>query len=191
MAFPVRVETEQLVLRRFEESDGDAFAAVWADPDVWPELRPDGPVEEAVARARLRDHLDHWREHGFGLWAAEERASGEVAGWIGPAHPTFVPELAREVEIGWALRRPFWGRGLASEGARAAVLATFEHVAPPRVISLIRRLNERSLAVARGLGMRHESDVLHPGLGEELAVYALRRGAGGATAAARGAPPAA
>jgi RimJ/RimL family protein N-acetyltransferase len=190
MAFPVRVETERLVLRRVEDSDADAFHAIWSDPAVWPMLLPDGPLDEDAAQARLRHHVEHWREHGFGLWAAEPGASGEVAGWIGPSHPTFVPELAAEIEIGWSLRGRFWSRGLATEGARAAVTATFEHLRPERVISLIAPRNDRSIAVARRLGMRHASEVLHPIAGEELAVYELRRGEGAAPAGGRGARPA-
>jgi RimJ/RimL family protein N-acetyltransferase len=113
-----------------------------------------------------------------------------VAGWIGAAHPTFVPELAEEIEIGWALRRPFWGRGLASEGAAAAVPTAFAHLSPARVISLIDARNERSIAVARRLGMGHVRDVLHPATRAGLRVYALS-GEGAATRGGPGARPAA
>ena len=74
--------------------------------------------------------------------------------------------------------------------ARAAVAAAFEHLRPERVISLIDARNDRSLGVARRLGMRHASEVLHPIAGEELAVYELRSGEGAATAGGRGARPA-
>jgi RimJ/RimL family protein N-acetyltransferase len=191
MAFPTVVETERLTLRRFDESDGAAFFSIWADPYVWPSLGAAAPPAAGFALQRLGRHLDHWREFGFGLWAVEERASGEVAGWVGATHPLDVPGVEREVEIGWTLRRRFRGRGLATEGASAAVEASFATLDTTRVISLIRLGNAASIAVALRLGMTHEWGVIHPGLGEELAVFVLRRPAGAARAAGRGAPPAA
>jgi RimJ/RimL family protein N-acetyltransferase len=191
MAFPWLVQTERLTLRRFEESDGAAFFSIWADPDVWRSLGAATLPDAGFALQRLGHHLDHWREFGFGLWAVEERASGEVAGWVGATHPLDVPGVEREVEIGWTLRRPFRGRGLATEAANAAVAACFAALDTTRVISLIRLGNAGSIAVARRLGMTHEWGVVHPGIGEELAVFVLRRPVGAATAAGRGAPPAA
>ncbi len=183
MAFPERIETVRLLLRRLEESDRDAFGAIWSDPDIWRPLGARAAPGEEFVRERLRHHLEHWRDHGFGLWALLEHGSDLVAGWVGPAHPSGVPDLGREVEVGWALLPSSRGRGLATESARIAVAAAFSELAAPRVISLVHPGNERSIAVAARLGMRHESDVLHPGLGEELRLYALRRGEG----AARGA----
>ena len=132
MAFPEIVRTSRLTLRRWQEEHVEAMTAVWADPEVWGALRPGEPFDPAFAASRAELHVRHWHEHGFGLWVVEERASGELAGWVGPWHPTFVPELADRVEIGWTLRRPFWGRGLATEGAEAAVAAAFSHLAVGR-----------------------------------------------------------
>jgi RimJ/RimL family protein N-acetyltransferase len=89
-----------------------------------------------------------------------------------------VPELAAEVEIGWSLRRPFWGRGLATEAAAAAVEAAFAHLAPRRVVSLIAPANRRSIAVAERLGMREDGRVRHGERGFELCVYELSGGGG-------------
>jgi RimJ/RimL family protein N-acetyltransferase len=173
MRFPERVETERLVLRRWRDEDAGAWVAVWSDPSVNSALRPGAAYDPDHAEERRRHHLDHWEQHGFGLWAAEDRASGEVAGWVGPAHPTFVPELAEEVEIGWTLRSGFRGRGLATEGARAAVRAAFEQLALTRVISLIAPANEHSIRVAERLGMRPRGEVLLAAADLRLGVYEL------------------
>jgi len=147
---------------------------VWSDPDVWRALRPGTPYAPAgVGEERLAHHLRHWEEHGFGVWALVERESGELAGWAGPSHPTFVPELATEVEVGWTLRRAFWGRGLATEAAREAIKEAFEYLDRDELISLIHPSNERSVAVARRLGMRDVRGVRAPGL--DLRVYAISR----------------
>jgi RimJ/RimL family protein N-acetyltransferase len=169
---PERVETERLVLRAWRPEDAGAWAATWADPDVWSALRPGAPFDPEYGPQRFAHHLAHWDRFGFGVYAAEEQASGEVAGWVGPSHPLFVPALADAVEIGWSLRRPFWGAGLATEGARAAAAVALEHLAVDEVISLILPTNARSIAVAERLGMRYARDARRPGIEPDLRVYA-------------------
>jgi RimJ/RimL family protein N-acetyltransferase len=183
---PERVETPRLVLRRFADDDLDAFVAVWSDPAVRAALDPAGAQDLEDAPKRFSRLLGHWREHGFGLWAVEERASGEMAGWVGATHPAFVPELAEEVEIGWTLRRSSWGRGFATEAAAAAVEAAMDHLEPERLVSLITPDNHRSIAVAQRLGMREDGRVRHGELGFELCVYALSAGGGAAPGDAGG-----
>src|SRR5438270_8909308 len=96
--------------------------------------------------------LGHWQLRGFGLWAVEERETGLLAGRAGCWRPEGWPGL----EVGWTLRREFWGRGYATEAARAALGHAFTALRQTHVISLIRPENARSLAVARRLGMCHE-----------------------------------
>jgi RimJ/RimL family protein N-acetyltransferase len=173
MLYPERIATERLILRRWTPDDGPGMQAIWRERDVWRSIQPNIPFDPGQWRTMLDRHLDHWERHGYGLLAAVERSSGEVIGWIGPSHPAFVPELADQIEIGWTLRPPFWGRGLATEGAVAAIDAAFAHLDIDEVISLIHQTNDRSIAVATRIGMRHARDVLHPELGEDLRVYAL------------------
>jgi RimJ/RimL family protein N-acetyltransferase len=175
--FPERIETERLLLRRWRDDDRAAVMAIWADPEVWRAIGP-GAVglsfDAEYATSRFRHHLSHWEQFGFGLWLAEPRGSGEVAGWVGAAHPTYIPDLAGAVEIGWTLRRPFWGQGLASEGAAAAAEAAFAHLGLDGVVSLIGPTNTRSIAVAERLGMSPAKEVCRPDTGERMLVY--RRG---------------
>jgi RimJ/RimL family protein N-acetyltransferase len=174
VGFPEAIETERLLLRRPRAGDRDVMAAIRSEPEVWRFLG-DGPPPDATAGfTRFDHHVDHWEQHGFGLLMAELRTGGEVVGWTGPAHPDQVPGLEQAVEVGWTLRPDQWGRGLATEAAAAAVTAAFEHLALGEVISLIDSSNERSLAVARRLGMRHTRDVWHA-LAGELGVYAVAR----------------
>jgi RimJ/RimL family protein N-acetyltransferase len=177
-SFPERIETQRLVLRRWHEDDRAAVVDIWADPDVWRAIGPGvmgTPFDADYAAGRFEHHLHHWEQHGFGLWLAEEGVSGQVAGWVGPAHPTYVPELADAVEVGWTLRRPFWGRGLASEGARAAMGTAFAHLMLDGVISLINPANARSISVAEGLGMSTARDVRRPDTAEILRIYRRSR----------------
>jgi RimJ/RimL family protein N-acetyltransferase len=171
--FPERLTTERLTLRRWREEDREAIAAVWADPGVWRSLRPGATPDPAFAAARIDHHLEHWDRHGFGQLSVV--ADGQVAGWVGPAHPDFLPDLETEVEVGWALRAPFRGRGLATEAARAAIAASFAALEVPRLISLIDPTNRASQRVAARLGMRRAGEASHDELGMALEVHELRR----------------
>jgi RimJ/RimL family protein N-acetyltransferase len=175
VSFPESAQTSRLQLRRWRDSDREHFVRIWADPEVWRALKDECPFDPAFADERFEHHLRHWREHGFGLWAAELRTSGEVAGWVGAAHPTHVPELAEEVEIGWALRHPFWRQGLAAEGAKAAVDAAFGCLEIERVVSVIHPTNDRSISVARRLGMHEAGSSHQTSGGDRVDLWSLPR----------------
>jgi RimJ/RimL family protein N-acetyltransferase len=177
MPYPEALETDHLSLRRWRPDDGPAMDAIWRERDIWSALRPDIPFDADAGAAMLNRHVGHWDRNGFGLWAVMERHSDEIIGWVGPSHPAFIPDLSDRIEIGWTLRPPWWGRGIATEGAEAAIDAVFEHLDADEVISLIHHTNARSIGVSARLGMRHARDVLHPELGEDLRVYALSRSA--------------
>lgn len=175
--FPERIDTSRVVLRRWAEDDRDAFVAIWGDPDVAASLFPDGAPDLDYARRRFDHHLEHWRDHGFGQLAVEERRTGGVIGWTGPAYLDFVPDMTGEVELGWTLRRPYWGRGLATEAAKAALEASVRGIGAERIISVIDPGNDRSIAVARRLGMSETGERARTELGYELLVYAAASGA--------------
>jgi RimJ/RimL family protein N-acetyltransferase len=163
-----RMETDRLCLRLFEESDLDAYAEMCADAEVMKYL---GGVTMSRAEAwrNMATVLGHWHLRGFGLWAVEEKASGEMAGRVGCWRPEGWPGL----EIAWTLRRAFWGRGYATESARAALSVAFGELRQTRVISMIHPENQPSIRVARRLRMRLEGRTLL--LGHEVEVYGIRR----------------
>jgi RimJ/RimL family protein N-acetyltransferase len=177
MAYPERIETNRLTLRRMTGDDADAYAAIWTDPTVWIALRSseDDDPREAAAKS-LAKQLRHWDEHSFGLWVVAPTGEPEPIGWIGAWYPDFVPDVRGEIEIGWTLRESHRGQGYATEGAREAIAAAFEHFEPERVISLIAPTNEPSAAVAARLGM-HQATEATTDLGLILRVFELPRDA--------------
>lgn len=174
-SYPESVETERLRLDRLTPNDEDAIVDVWATGDTWRWLRPGTDYDEGIARLGFDRHLRHWADFGFGLWAARLADGERAIGWIGSSHPSWLPQLASEVEIGWTLHPEFRGRGLALEAARAASVAAFASLRVPRVISLIATDNARSQGVARALGMRASDTARHPTLGATLDVWELPR----------------
>lgn len=147
--------SERLALRGWRDEDVDPFAALCADPAVMRFVGRGEPLDRAQAEASLAAIRDHWIRHGFGLWAAEERANGELAGFIGLA---MLNDRSGEVEIGWRLRRAAWGRGLATEGAMEARDHAFGELDLPRLVALVHPENTASLRVAEKLGMSRDRE---------------------------------
>ena len=165
------LETERLRLRPFTTNDLEAHARLYADPDVTRWIG-DGPFLGPAARERsertVRRFVAHWREHGFGVWAVEERASGRVIGQCG----LNMLETG-EVEILWALERGSWERGYGTEAARAALAYAFDVVRLDRVIALARPQNGPSRRIMDKLGLRWEKDV--DAFGAAAVYYAIDR----------------
>lgn len=146
----VTLETDRLILRMLTGDDLDAYAAMCADAEVMRFLGEGQPLSRHMAWRHLAAMIGHWHMRGYGFWAVEERATGVFAGRIGCWYPEGWPGL----EVGWTLCRPFWGRGYATEGARAALQFAFEHLQQPHMISLIHPENAASIRVAERLGER-------------------------------------
>jgi RimJ/RimL family protein N-acetyltransferase len=161
-------ETARLRLRRWRPEDLDAYARLVADPEV---MQFVGGVRSREAAALdLQRIEDHWERHGFGLWAAELRETSELVGFVGLAEPAFIPELIGSVEVGWRLSRAHWGRGLATEGGRAALDAAFGELNLEEVCCIVHPQNTASLRVAEKLGLERDGAARHPD-GTDLALF--------------------
>jgi RimJ/RimL family protein N-acetyltransferase len=162
------LETERLRLRAFRLSDFDDYAAMCGDPEVARYLMTRFTREQSWRH--LAFLIGHWELRGFGMWAVEEKGTGDLVGRIGFAEPDGWPGF----ELGWALARRFWGRGYATEGARAALDHAFTALRKERVVSLIHPENEASLRVAERLGqsLQGRAEVL----GREHLLYSVGRG---------------
>ena len=159
--------TERLVLRRWSDTDRDAFAAMNADPEVMRHLPRVFTRPEADAMVdRIEDHFE---THGFGLWAVEVREDGALAGFVGLQVPRFEAPFMPCVEIAWRLARAHHGLGIASEAARATLADGFERVDLDEIVSFTTPANEPSWRVMQRIGMHRDpaEDFDHPGLARE------------------------
>lgn len=166
MARGDRLETERLVLRRWSDEDRAPFAALNADPEVARWLL--GPLTRAESDALLDRIEAGFDAHGFGLWAVERRDASGLLGFTGLALARADLPCAGEVEVGWRLARPAWGRGYATEAARAAVAYGFNGLRLAEMVSFTAATNARSRAVMQRLGMMRDpgEDFEHPGVPE-------------------------
>lgn len=159
---PRELRTERLHLRRWRPADRGPFAEMNADPRVM-EFFP------AVLSRQQSDELaerieQNFERQGFGLWAVEVPGVTEFAGFIGLAIPRFEAHFTPCVEIGWRLAAPYWGRGYATDGARAAVEFAFGPLALNEIVSMTTVTNVRSRRVMEKLGMTRTpaDDFDHP-----------------------------
>lgn len=174
------IVSERLILRRPREADREPCARMNADPRVMELFPATLSREESDALVdRIGAHLE---EHGFTWWAAELRETGEFIGFIGLAVPSFEAAFTPCVEIGWRLAAEFWGRGLATEGARAVVEYAFTDLGLDELVSFTTVGNMRSRRVMEKLGMTRDADddFDHPRLPEghplrRHVLYRLRR----------------
>jgi ribosomal-protein-alanine N-acetyltransferase len=154
--------TERLLMRRWERSDREPFAAINADEQVMELLS--GPLTRAESDGFIESIEAHFDEHGYGLWALQLRDGGELIGLAGLNTVAFSAHFTPAVEIGWRLARSAWGEGYASEAARAALRVGFEQAGLTEIVSMTTELNLRSQAVMRRIGMGRDraDDFVHP-----------------------------
>jgi ribosomal-protein-alanine N-acetyltransferase len=134
----------------------------------------------AEESSRMIDRAEaHLGQHGFGPWAVELKDSGAFIGYIGLVIPGFEAAFTPCVEIGWRLASAHWGRGLATEGARAAVDHAFHALHLPAIVSFTVPADLRSRRVMEKLGMTRDpaEDFDHPNLpgGHPLRRHVLYR----------------
>ncbi|MEZ4233345.1 MAG: GNAT family N-acetyltransferase [Polyangiaceae bacterium] len=173
------LRTERLLMRPFNESDRDAFAAINADPRVM-EHYP-APLSRAQSDAFLDRIASAFEAQGFGLWALEVPGRFPLLGYTGLAIPVWKNHLTPCVEVGWRLGHEHWGQGYASEAARAALSCAFERLGLEEVLSFTSLPNRRSARVMQRIGMRRDeaSDFAHPNLPPEhpLSLHIVYRAA--------------
>jgi RimJ/RimL family protein N-acetyltransferase len=166
MSLPREIRTDRLLLRRWCAADREPYAVLNSDPAVMEHFPAVLSREQSDAHAtRIAAALE---ERGFGLWAVEVPGVKSFAGFIGLTRPHFEAHFTPCVEIGWRLCRECWGRGYATEGARAALGFGFRHLGLAEIVSFTVIGNFRSRRVMEKIGMTHRpaDDFDHPLLPE-------------------------
>ena len=151
---PERTETERLILRTFEENDWVALHKLYSDPECT-RYTIQRILTEGESWRTMAGMIGHWQIRGYGPYAVVDKASGEVMGTVGLWYPNDWPEP----EIKWALSRAFWGRGYASEAARAVKKIAAKHLPETSLISLIFSENRPSIRLAEALDAKFEKEI--------------------------------
>ena len=151
----------ELELRPISPDDGGVLRDLVAHPEVWEWLMPkgdSGPAALTQCRAWARRDAAHWELHGFGKWLVLESERPVARGGLSV---TFV-EGRPEVEIGWAVERSQWGRGIATHIAREA-LDEAARLGLHGIVAFSRPENRASVRVIEKAGLLFEREVSHAG----------------------------
>jgi RimJ/RimL family protein N-acetyltransferase len=165
------------LLRGWREGDAAAFEALSADGEVMRYL----PAADPNWVRRIRAH---WSEHGFGQWVVEIPEEEVFIGVVGPNHVRFALPFAPAIEAAWRLARRCWGKGYATEAARAAIDDGFSRLGFAEIVAFTVPANHASQRVMMRLGMGRDpaEDFDHPRFPEghplrRHVLYRLRRAA--------------
>ncbi|MDQ3799942.1 MAG: GNAT family N-acetyltransferase [Acidobacteriota bacterium] len=143
------LETERLILRHWSVADADALFEICRDAEV---MRYIGTRKPYATRAEAEKFL-HWavayqKENGFCRWAVVEKASGKIIGSCGFAYPHGMPEI----ELGYLFDRAVWGKGFATEAARACLDYGFGKLGFREIIAITDLENIASQKVLEKIG---------------------------------------
>lgn len=155
-------------MRPLVPGDLDCLTEIWTDPEV-ARLLVTQPRDRAEVAEKLAELIELAR--GFGMWGVELRATGQLIGRCG-FYPWAPDGGEPEPELAYLLARAHWGKGLASEAARAALDALFRSGDPARVVALVRPEHVVSRRVLEKLGMREAER--HTLRGVAVLLYEMR-----------------
>lgn len=150
------LETQRLILRSWRAEDRAPFAAICADSRVMATL---GPVMTRTESDALLSRVEGIEaEHGHTFWALERKHDAALIGWCGVIRGNAGP-VEGKAEIGWRLAYEAWGRGFATEAARASLDWLFANLPDQSAWAITHAGNQRSRAVMERLGMRYRPDL--------------------------------
>jgi RimJ/RimL family protein N-acetyltransferase len=166
---PFLIETPRLRLRYYVPEDLDRLAPILGDAETM-SFYP-GPFSREATRSWIERNIRRYREDGHGLYAIEDRTSGEFLGNCGPVMQ-FVDGIW-ETELGWHVKRSRWRQGIATEAAAACRDHAWGDLGVKRLIALVRPENVASRGVAENVGMTVDKEISWGPLEQPHLVYAM------------------
>lgn len=158
------IETDRLILRTWQQEDVDPYFQINQDPKVI-ELLLGSLTMEQVNHFILGVN-NHQEKLGYTLWAIELKETGNLMGFTGLNYTDWKAPFTPAVEVGWRLGSQYWGKGYATEGAKAALYYGFKKCDLKEIVSFTVPANVRSLRVMQKIGLKHDlnGDFSHPKL---------------------------
>lgn len=153
------LETDRLILRTFTPDDAKMFFELCSDPKVL-EFTGEKPLKsEKEALQVLTEKIlkNQYEKSGFGRWAAHLKKNGLFIGWCG------LKEENGEIDLGYRLRKRFWGKGFATEAAKAVLDYGFEELQLEKIHAKCMAENAASVRVMEKAGMTFNSEISFSG----------------------------
>ncbi|MEO6334283.1 MAG: GNAT family N-acetyltransferase [Pyrinomonadaceae bacterium] len=148
-------ETDRLILRRLEHSDAGELFRIYSGPEMLKYLGG-GPLTPASVLDSLFNHIrESYDVHGFGLWGVVLKETGALIGRSGILYSEINGK--RGPELAYLTDSAYWGKGFASEAARAVMNVAVEEFAFSRIVAVIHPDNDASIRVIEKLGFDLET----------------------------------
>jgi RimJ/RimL family protein N-acetyltransferase len=163
------LETERLILDKWQSDDWTALRPIATDVEVMRYITGGVPWNDEQIRSFVDRQVESYRTQGFCRWKLLQKPEGNFIGFCGVGFW----RGGLEPEIGWWLARPYWGRGLASEAAAAALRDAFERVRLDRIVSIAMVGNKASTRIMEKLGLKFDSEFENEGF--RLVKYAIHQ----------------
>jgi len=158
------IETDRYILREILETDISGMYDLESDPEVHKYLG-NKPVKSIDQTLKVINYIrDQYETYGIGRWAVIEKSSGEFVGWSGLKYETVVRDDMNYYDIGYRLRQKFWGQGIATETAKAALKYGFETMKLDEVYGGAHVENIGSNKVLKKMGMNFIEEFDYAGL---------------------------
>lgn len=164
-----RMETLRLCLRHFTPADTDELHHIYSYPDLFKYMSNEKPIFREQTQALIHSLTDNWRYHKFGVWAIVSKQNQKLIGHCGFK---FL-EKTGEIQIGYLLHPHYWGRGLATEAATAALRYGFEVANFGRIVAIAKPENWASRCIMEKLGMDYKKDAYY--YNTNVVYYSLSR----------------
>jgi ribosomal-protein-alanine N-acetyltransferase len=141
--------TARLMLRPFRPEDVQPLFAILQAPGIMQYFPTPTTPDVARVERLIARQIEGWEQRRRTFWALEWRATGELLGWCGLQ---YLPDTG-ETEVGYLLARPWWGQGIATEGARCAVAFGFDDLGQNEIIGVTHPKNTASQNVLKKAGL--------------------------------------
>lgn len=146
----IMIETNRLILRTLTEQDLDTVVELNSDPEVVKYITGGTPMSREKTEARFNFYLEHQKKHGFAIWALINKED-----FIGLCGLQYL-ENTENIEVGYRLAKAFWGKGIATEAARACINYGFNRLNLSEIVAVIDVENTGSHKVIQKVGLKYE-----------------------------------
>lgn len=154
-------ETSRLILREFNVEDDRELSPILANPQVM-QFSLTGCLTVAQTQAKIDDFITSYRQYGFGKWAVILKKENRLIGYCGIAIE--IIDERPEPELGYRLDENYWGKGLATEAAKAALQYGLDRLELPHILAVVEPANQASVRVIEKLGMNYHKQTVFQGL---------------------------
>jgi RimJ/RimL family protein N-acetyltransferase len=166
-----RIETPRLLLRPFIPDDAEDLYRIYSHPDLFRYMSNEKPLLWEQTSALIDSFTEYWKRHKFGVWAVVNKTNQRLIGHCGFKFLESTPE----VQIGYLLLKSYWGRGIGTEAASAALKYGFEVAQLNRVVAIAKPENIASRRVMEKIGMNYEKDAYY--YDNDVVYYSISRDA--------------